>query len=140
MRLLIDTNVILDILLRREPFFQDSYRALRRALEQDAECYVSATAATDIYYILRKSLQSQERAKAHLHSLSQLVQFTDVQPADISNALLADMPDFEDAVVDAIAARVGADKILTRNTKDFVGSAVPAVTPAEFLLNGGGGI
>ena len=43
------------------------------------------------------------------------------------------MPDFEDAVVDAVAERNGADYILTRNIKDFAGSSVPAVTPTEFL-------
>ena len=68
MRILIDTNVILDIVQKREPFFADSYQALRKAIEADAECLISASAATDIFYMLRKAFQSVISAclpKAH---------------------------------------------------------------------------
>lgn len=134
MRLLIDTNVILDVFMRREPFFADSYRAMRAAAEKEYECFLSASAATDIYYILRKHLKSPEEAKARLRDLAQLAQFTDVQPADIDAALAADMPDFEDAVVDAVAVRIGADYILTRNTKDFAGAGTHAIAPIDFNM------
>ena len=133
MRVLIDTNVILDILQKREPFFTDSYRALRRALENDAECLISASAATDIFYALRKSLGSAQQAKEHIDQLAQVVSFADVQCMDIHTALMRAMPDFEDAVVDAVAERNGASYILTRNIKDFAGSVVPAILPADFL-------
>ena len=104
MRVLIDTNVILDILQKREPFFTDSYRALRRALENDAECLISASAATDIFYVLHKSLGSAQQAKEHIDQLAQVVSFADVQGMDIHTALMRAMPDFEDAVVDAVAS------------------------------------
>lgn len=133
MRVLIDINVILDILQKREPFFTDSYRALRRALENDAECLISASAATDIFYVLRKSLGSAQQAKEHIDQLAQVVNFADVQGMDIHTALMRAMPDFEDAVVDAVAERSGATYILTRNIKDFTGSVVPAILPADFL-------
>lgn len=133
MRVLIDTNVILDILQKREPFFTDSYRALRRALENDAECLISASAATDIFYVLRKSLGSAQQAKEHIDQLARVVSFADVQGMDIHTALMRAMPDFEDAVVDAMAERSGASYILTRNIKDFTGSVVPAILPADFL-------
>ena len=133
MRVLIDINVILDILQKREPFFTDSYRALRRALENDAECLISASAATDIFCVLRKSLGSAQQAKEHIDQLAQVVSFADVQGMDIHTALMRAMPDFEDAVVDAVAERSGASYILTRNIKDFTGSVVPAILPADFL-------
>ena len=133
MRVLIDTNVILDILQKREPFFTVSYRALRRALENDAECLISASAATDIFYVLRKSLGSAQQAKEHIDQLARVVSFADVQGMDIHTALMRAMPDFEDAVVDAVAERSGASYILTRNIKDFTGSVVPAILPADFL-------
>ena len=133
MRVLIDTNVILDVLQKREPFFTDSYRALRRALENDAECLISASAATDIFYVLRKSLGSAQQAKEHIDQLAQVVSFADVQGMDIHTTLMRAMPDFEDAVVDAVAERSGASYILTRNIKDFTGSVVPAILPADFL-------
>ena len=133
MRVLVETDVILDILQKREPFFTDSYRALRRALENDAECLISASAATDIFYVLRKSLGSAQQAKEHIDQLAQVVSFADEQGMDIHTALMRAMPDFEDAVVDAVAERSGASYILTRNIKDFTGSVVPAILPADFL-------
>ena len=133
MRILIDTNVILDILQKREPFFADSYRALRKAIESDAECLLSASAATDIFYMLRKALGSAQQAKEQIEQLAQLVSFADVQGMDIHTALMREMPDFEDAVVDAVAERNGASYILTRNIKDFAGSVVPAILPVDFL-------
>ena len=132
MRILIDTNVILDILQKREPFFADSYRALRKAIESDAECLLSASAATDIFYMLRKALGSAQQAKEQIEKLAQLVSFADVQGMDIHTALMREMPDFEDAVVDAVAERNGASYILTRNIKDFAGSVVPAILPVDF--------
>ena len=133
MRILIDTNVILDILQKREPFFADSYRPLRKAIESDAECLLSASAATDIFYMLRKALGSAQQAKEQIEQLAQLVSFADVQGMDIHTALMREMPDFEDAVVDAVAERNGASYILTRNIKDFAGSVVPAILPVDFL-------
>lgn len=133
MRIVIDTNVILDILLKREPFFQESYAALKMATEQGIECMVSATAITDIYYLLRRGLKDNALAQQSLERLLQLVGIADVLAIDIQTALSADMPDFEDAVVHAIAARHVAELILTRNTKDFVGTQVRALTPADFV-------
>ena len=133
MRILIDTNVILDILQKREPFFADSYRVLREVIESDTECLISASSATDIFYMLRKSLGSAQAAKDQLEQLAQLVTFADVQGMDIHTALMRAMPDFEDAVVDAVAERSGASYIVTRNIKDFADSAVPAILPADFL-------
>lgn len=133
MKILIDTNVILDVLQKREPFFADSYQSLRKALEADTECLISASAATDIFYVLRKALQSASKAKQQIERLSQIVTFADVQGTDIHTALMYSMSDFEDAVVDAVAERNEASYILTRNIKDFAGSSVPAVTPTEFL-------
>lgn len=133
MRILIDTNVILDIIQKREPFFADSYYALCKAIESDTECLISASAATDIFYMLRKAFQSAQKAKNRIEQLSQIVTFADVQGVDIHTALMRPMPDFEDAVVDTAAERNGASYILTRNIKDFAGSTVPAVTPTDFL-------
>lgn len=133
MRILIETNVILDIFQKREPFFADSYHALHKAIKADDECLISASAATDIFYMLCKFLKSTEEAKTRIEQLSQLVTFADVQGMDIHTALMRPMPDFEDAVVDAVAERNGASYILTRNIRDFAGSAVPAITPTDFL-------
>lgn len=80
-----------------------------------------------------KFLKSADQAKEWVKQLSQLVTFADVQGMDIQTALTCTMPDFEDAVIDAVAERNCASYILTRNIKDFTGSAVPAITPTDFL-------
>ena len=133
MKLLIDTNVILDILLKRDPFFEDSYQAIRTAINNNDECYISVTAATDIFYILRKALQSAEQAKEYLGSLARLAEFTDVLAVDALDALSSEVADYEDAVVEAVADRIGADYILTRNIKDYLNAKIPAITPTELL-------
>ena len=130
MTLLIDTNVIMDVLGKREPFFQDSYAALHKCIKAETECLISVSAVTDIFYLLRKSLHSAERAK---EQLSQIVTFADVQAVDVQTALMREMPDFEDAIVDAVAERKRSDYILTRNVRDFSKSKIPAITPTDFL-------
>ena len=73
MRILIDTNVILDIIQKREPFFADSYQALCKAIKTDVECLISASAVTDIFYMLRKAFHSSQKAKERIEQLSQIV-------------------------------------------------------------------
>ena len=114
MRIMVDTNVIMDILQRREPFFTDSYQAVHSIIKEDGECMLSASAATDIFYMLRKALQSPQQARERLAQLAQLVTFADVAGLDIHTALSRPMSDFEDAVVDAVAERNEVDYM--RNT------------------------
>lgn len=133
MILLIDTNIIIDILLKREPFFNDSYNALKASIESESDCLVSASAATDIFYLLRKGLGDSSKAREGMQRLLQLVMIADVLALDIQTALSSPMTDFEDAVVSAVANRYDADYILTRNIKDFDHSEVKAITPSEYL-------
>ena len=106
---------------------------MRKALENEDRCFISAAAATDIFYILRKHLKSAAEAKARVRDLTQVADFVDVQTIDVTNALDSVMDDFEDAVVDSVACRIGAVYILTRNIKDFLQSRCQAITPSDFL-------
>lgn len=133
MTIVIDTNIILDILMEREPFFTGSYSALKKALEEDAVCLVSAAAVTDIFYLLQKGLKNKAKAIEQMERLLQIVTVTDTLAIDIQMALSSAASDFEDAVVAAVAERNGADYILTRDAKHYKGSAVEAVTPKIFL-------
>ncbi len=133
MTVLIDTNIILDILMKREPFFNESYGALKKAVEDEVVCLVSATAATDIFYLLEKGLKDKTKALEQMEHLLQLVVIADTLAIDIQFALSCAMPDFEDAVVTAVADRNKADYILTRDAKHFKSSPVKAITPKEFI-------
>lgn len=133
MTIMIDTNVILDVLMEREPFFTGSYSALKKALEEDAVCLVSATAVTDIFYLLQKGLKNKAKALEQMERLLQIITVTDTLAIDIRMALSSAVSDFEDAVVTTVAERNGADYILTRDAKHFRESAVGAITPEKFL-------
>lgn len=129
MRITLDTNIILDILEKREPFFADSYLVLLNALENGDLCMMPVSATTDIAYILRKA----EDVKGKLLDFSFMVKLTDVTTKDFAEAMKTDMPDFEDALLAANAKHNKADCIITRNAKDYANSPVKAFTPAEFL-------
>ena len=133
MKIMIDTNVILDVLLKREPFFQASYEVLKRSALEQIEGFISATAATDIFYLLRRALKDNQAAKDSLEKLLQLVGFADALGEDVYAAIASNMADFEDALVSAIAERSHMDYIVTRNTKDFRESSIKALTPQEFI-------
>lgn len=133
MKIMIDTNVVLDVLLKREPFFRASYEVMKLSALERVEGCVSATAATDIFYLLRRALKDNLAAKDGLEKLMQLVGFVDALGEDVHAALASNMTDFEDALVSAIAERCRMDYIITRNTADFKESPVRALTPSEFL-------
>ena len=129
MRITLDTNIIIDILKRREPFFTDSYLVLLNALENGDLCMIPVSATTDIAYILRNKNDIKEK----LQSLSLMVRLTDVTADDFREAVKSEMVDFEDALLAANAKRNRADCIVTRNAKDFTDSPVRAITPIQFL-------
>ena len=125
MKILVDTNVIIDILCKREPFFEDSYNALNKCIDNHT-IIVSASAITDIFYIARKYIGS-EQAKECIRNLLDLIKISDTRGADIEKALSSDISDFEDA------ERQKAKYILTRNTKDFEKSKILSITPHDYL-------
>ena len=132
-RVLIDTNIIVDIATRREPFFEHSSKILELAIEEKIIAYVSASAVTDMFYILQK-----ENGKSNtMQFLKELFEFIDILGVDktiIINALNSDWKDFEDAVQGNVAANNSLDIIITRNTKDFAKIAnVQVKDPFHFL-------
>lgn len=130
MRIMLDTNIMIDILEQREPFFTDSYLVLRNALLNGDLCMMPVSVTTDIAYILRKN----PNVKTKLLELSDMVALTDVLPTDFQEALNSEITDFEDALLVANAKRNKADCIVTRNAKDFTGTQIKVMTPKEFLL------
>lgn len=133
MKILIDTNIVLDVLLRRADFFEASYDVLKLSALGKAEIFVTASAITDIYYILHRANKDAGKSKEAIIQLLNLVGIADATGSDIMNALSSKITDFEDAVAGAIAKRIKADCIVTRNTEDFSNSPVPAIDPKDFL-------
>ncbi|MEX2335642.1 MAG: PIN domain-containing protein [Fulvivirga sp.] len=131
-RAIIDTNVILDIALKREPFFEFSSKIFD-AIDADLlEGVITASSITDIYYIASKQ-KDKSQARKFLLSLIQIVEIIGVDKEIITKSLEADLPDFEDAVQVFSAKSNSIELIITRNIKDFTSSALKAVNPQEFI-------
>lgn len=135
MRALVDTCVILDVLQRREPFFEDALRLLQAAADKEFACILTAKSITDIYYILRRALHDDKQVRAHIQKLYALFEIADTFALDCELALFSETKDYEDAVMIETAVRVGADCIVTRNLKDFANSKLPVHSPKVFLEN-----
>lgn len=132
MVLLIDANVAIDFLAKREPFNVAARQVISLCAKKKHEGVVSAGAATTIYYVLRKNVGG-EAALNHIKTILQYLDIVDTTKGDVQKALGSDMPDFEDAVIAYSAKRVKADMIITRNLKDYMDSPVPAMSPEDFL-------
>ncbi|MDR0404054.1 MAG: PIN domain-containing protein [Treponema sp.] len=133
MKICFDTNIVIDILEKREPFFKDSYAAFLMAAKRKIEGIIGASAVTDIYYSVRKSRKSKRDALADVIDLFNTLTVVDTTRDDIHFAAVSEMTDFEDAVSAAEARREGAGYIIIRNTGDFINSPVPAILPGIFL-------
>ncbi len=132
MRVLFDTNVILDHMLEREPHLDATEKLLSLVDIGAIDGVICATTATTIHYLTSKALGSKEAAE-HLRTL--LAMF-DVAPVDreiLRSALDVDFSDYEDAVLHEAALEAKATAIVTRNNKDFVRSTLPVFTPSELL-------
>lgn len=131
MSILIDTNVMLDIALRREPFFQTSALALAKA-RRAGPTHLCAISVTTLHYFLRKSL-GESGARAFLGDCLKAMPVAEVTQNTLALALPSAMRDFEDAVIAHAALQGKLKLILTRNPADFVQSPVQAVTPDAYL-------
>ena len=132
MRLLIDANILLDVLQKREPYFYDSSLIWKLCETDSVEGYVSSLTIANLIYVMRKEL-APEKIKEVLMQLKLIFKLTDLSVSDITGAAEMKWKDFEDAVQSAIAERIHADCIITRNVKDFKESRVIAFSPAEYL-------
>jgi len=133
MKILVDTNIIIDTLTGREPFRESAEQIFMLAANQIEDIYITASSATDIYYLVRKHLHNTEQSKNTMSKLYQLFGILDVTANDCQDALLLDMKDYEDAVISCCAKRNQMDYIVTRNMKDYEHSKVKVLLPEDLL-------
>ena len=132
MKALIDGNIILDVLQRREPHVDASSKIWKLCETDQVEGFISALTFADLVYVMRKEL-TPDRILVVLKKLTLIFHFTDLSVADMTEAAEMKWNDYEDAVQTATARRIHADCIITRNIRDYLQSTVPAYTPAEFF-------
>ena len=132
MKVLFDTNVILDVLLDRSPFADDAAYLLSKVEQSEIMGFVCATTITTIHYLATKALGSKS-ASLHIESLLSLFVIAPVNRLVLENAATSKFTDFEDAVLHEAALHAGAKYIVTRNSIDFKKSKLPVFEPKEFI-------
>lgn len=131
LNLLIDTNVVVDSFLEREPFLSMSRRAISLSKKYPVNSFVSASTVTDIYYITYKNLKNRQTVRALFKEIFEFVSVVKVTAEDIHAAFALDWKDFEDSVQYAVAKSNNFDGIVTRNMGGFTDDAVKIFTPEE---------
>ena len=134
MKIMCDTNVILDVLLEREPFAEDSYKILKLCEEHKIDGFVSVSSVTDIFYLVRKYTHSTELAYKAVGKLLEIVKVCSVKNNDSLIAFQKKANDFEDCLVATCAKSIHCDYIATRNKRDFEGFGISVLVPTEILL------
>ena len=133
MLILIDTNVLLDVIARREPYVIFSEKVIDLCRQEIINGAIAGHSVLNAMYVLRKNFTLEERKEIFLS----LCEFLYVESVDFGKIIQAlkddDFYDFEDCLQMQCALSLRADYIVTRNVKDFAASEIPAVTPEEFL-------
>jgi len=131
MKVLIDTNVVLDFLLHRKDF-ACAMDIFLMAEKKHIIGYISASAITDIFFIAKGTL-GKKATKAALEDLLQVFKPATVTDDNIYQALAIDWKDFEDSVQFVVGESLSVNYIVTRNVQDFSSGSIPAVTPEQFI-------
>jgi predicted nucleic acid-binding protein len=135
LKILIDTNIIVDISLQRQPFYSASQKILSLAYHKQIEGYISASTVSDLYYIIRK-VKGRSLTLEFLQSIATFCLIAGVDQAVIEMALTADFKDFEDAIQYSAALAHRMDAIVTRNPQDFTNAINLKILTPEQLIEG----
>jgi predicted nucleic acid-binding protein len=130
MRVLIDTNVVLDFLLERQPFVESAAKLFQQIDNGQIEGFITATTITNIYYILRKAAGST----IAIDAVSQILTDLNICMVDrqiLKQAVDLNFQDFEDAVQYSCAVASQVDAIVTREITGFVAAEIPVISPDE---------
>jgi predicted nucleic acid-binding protein len=130
--LLIDTNIILDVILARDPWAADAVRALDAVNRKRARGFISAHAVTTLYYIVEE-VRDRTTANTAVADVLQILEVVPLDSSDFQRAIALGLNDFEDAVQVAAHLRAGADFLVTRDAKHFTNAPVTVMSPGEIL-------
>jgi predicted nucleic acid-binding protein len=132
-KVLLDTNIILDAIARRKPFYKNAEEIFLYIAQEQAEGFITANSVTDIYFIARKTL-SDTHVREALRYLFTVFSVVDVCGKDCDTALDLPVSDYEDAVIMICAEKAGVDFIISRDD-DFIKTdgSVQVIPPAGFL-------
>jgi predicted nucleic acid-binding protein len=129
---LIDLNILLNVLQKREPFYAASAQLLAAVETGQVDGYVAAHSLTTLFYLIQKDRGAAE-ARATITNLLQFIKVAPVDQGTIEQALNLDYADFEDAVQMMAAVQCKLDCLITRNVKDYHPALLPVMLPVDFL-------
>lgn len=132
MKILLDTNIVLDVLADRAPFAEEAATIFKLCETRQVEGVIYALTIPNLVYVMRKELE-RDQITGVLQKLTAIFEVADMRAEDLRKAAALPIPDFEDALQSVCAQRIKADYIVTRNIKDFLQSKVMAVKPSELL-------
>ena len=132
MKVLFDTNVVLDVLLSREPYLDNAIALFDAVEKQIIQGYLCATTITTVDYLATKAL-GKAGSKIAIGKLLELFVIAEVNRRTLTAALSSDFSDFEDAVLFHAGFDAGVDNVVTRNGKDFKTAELPIYSPDELL-------
>ncbi len=132
MVVLIDTNIIIDFLLTREPFYQASSEVITRCANRELIGYIAFHSIPNLWYILRKIPDGKRRE--WLSDICCFLRVTGASHEEVVRAInMKEFQNFEDCLQERCASGVDASYIITRNVDDYIHSETPAILPTEFL-------
>ena len=133
MRILLDTNITIDILTNRQPFCTDSIACYKKALLHGDKIYISTVSVADVMYITKQNFSDKSKQLQTVLNFINTLKIAKVTEKDLRFGFSGIMPDFEDALQSYCAKRHHIDYIITRDVKDFKLSNVKAIEPTVFL-------
>jgi predicted nucleic acid-binding protein len=131
-KILIDTNVVIDLLAQREPFYKSTSRLFTLASKKLITAYVSSLTLVTTHFIVSRELSEAEARKV-IRKFKSIANVLDLKDAYLNQALDSDFKDFEDAIQYHTALSNNLDAIITRNKRDFKKSHIPVYTTEEYL-------
>lgn len=132
MKVLLDTNIIVDVALERQPFFNNSDTVISFVEQGQIEGYISASSFSDLYYIIRKE-KGRNLTVEFLREIVSVCRIATVDSTTINMALTVNFKDFEDAIQYSTAVINHLDAIITRNPGDFPVTLPRIITPEQLI-------
>lgn len=132
-KLFLDTNIVIDLLERREPFCNDAVQLFSMAYNKQVQLVVSPMTFATASYLLRR--HGSEGVRNLLANFRQLVRVATANERTIDDSIASRFGDFEDAMQYYTALKADADIIITRNGKDFTQSKLPVMTAGDYLAS-----
>ena len=134
MKLFLDANVVLDLILKRQPFFENIAQIITVSENKNLKLCISSVTFVNVNYIACKFVDKKNVLES-LKKLRIVFDVLSVSEIEIDKALYSKFSDFEDAVQHYCALKYNCNYIITRDLKDFKNSEIPVMTPTEFLIS-----